>query len=502
MILPLPPTDQLERAYEKASILRDFENSNLSKEEFIRERGLNRGTFYRDLKRKQTEGIRGLIDRRSQRPKTGIKLDDKFSQSILLFLVLHPKAPLTVLHEKLIEEAKEKNWGEPPTYDKVWRFVKSISADVLLQWSDGNKERIEQAALTVRRTVGTINELWQTDFSEMPLWTYIPGPNRQYFKPWLIGTICAKGRGVPAARVCQTVNAGEILMTWRTAMFAKKNNWNPFYGVPTRMSMDNHKVFKGDALQSLHLLGVEPHFIHNDSPNENGKQERWFQTVQTRLIKTLPGFSDQYKGLEKAKQDAIPYPLLQGMIDDYLTDYHLTDHSELGMTPWEAWYKGMGEACGLLVSDAEVDRCLRVSREVLVTREGVEINKRHFTGPFLEGRVDDTLTARVQPDEIRGVVPIYDHGLHLGDAVEEVDGEIARLISEGRTARTIGNAELKAAILARKEAADKAAVPTPTPEPPEKPPIEVPALGTVDVKLDGLLDNLGHIPTLPVSEKQ
>ncbi len=499
MILPLPPTDQLERAYEKASILRDFENSHLSKEEFIRQRGINRGTFYRDLARKKSEGIRGLIDRRKLKPKTGIKLDDKFSQSILLFLVLYPKAPLTVLHDKLVEEAKEKNWGEPPSYDKVWRFVRSISRDILLQWEEGHKERVERAALTVRRTVGTINELWQTDFSELPLWTFIPGPNRKYFKPWIVGTICTCTRGIPAVRVCETVNASEILMTWRAAMFPKKNNWNPFYGVPTTISMDNHQVFKGDALQSLHLLGVEPHFINNDSPEENGKQERWFKTVQTRLISSLPGFSDQYKGLEKAKQNAIPYPLLQGMIDDFLTTYHLTDHRALGTTPWEAWYKGMGEARGLLASNSEIDRCLRVSREVLVTPEGVRINNRQFTGAFFEGRVDDKLTARIQPDEIKGAVPIYDHGLPLGDAEEQVNGDLALQISAGRTERTVGINELAKAVKGLREAPDASTNPAPASESPETKPLEVPALSTVESPLTELVDNLGHIPTLPVS---
>ncbi len=261
---------------EKQAILRDLANSGLSKSEFVRQRGICRATLYRDLARRKT-GFTGLLDKRKQRQKRGIVIDDRFTEIILSFLVDKPQAQITSIHEELKKAAAENGWGEPPAYSKVRRFCRTIAADVLLQWSQGRKARVESGALTIRRTVHQVNAMWQTDFSEIPLWTFDPAFGPELFKPWLIGTIDCASRVVPGASVCKVVNTVEILKCWKKAMLPKGIPSCPFYGVPSLLSMDNHKVYKGDAQQSLVMLSVEPFFITNDSPEENGKQERFFQ---------------------------------------------------------------------------------------------------------------------------------------------------------------------------------------------------------------------------------
>lgn len=283
-------------------------------------------------------------------------------------------------------------------------------------------------------------------------------------------------------------------------MSAKGRETWPFYGVSTRISMDNAKIFKGDAWQSLVMLGVEPFYIENDSPEQNGKQERWFRTLQTRLISHLVGFSDQYRGKDKAKKCCIPYPLLQKLIDDFILEYHLTEHSSLGMTPWEAWHRGLADARGLLIPTDEIDRCLRVSREVKVSAEGVQVDNRKFTGPCLEGRVNDTVTVRVPPEGPKDSVAVYDHGLFLGDAVEHISTELAEEISTTRLERTIAIDRLAKSIREK----NGQLPPAPVPESPapkiEATIIEVPEhLKTVDAGQAEMPNNLGPIPTLPTT---
>lgn len=200
--------EQIARIVQKQALLRDFDSSYLSKAEFARSRGISLTTLFRDLSRRKSAGFGGLIDKRKLRPKKGIKLDDRCTEVILTFLVDHPKAPVTAIHAELVKKAAENNWGEAPRYDKVRRFCRAIASDVLRQWSDGRKARIEEQSLTTRRIVTSVNELWQTDCSELPIWTFDPSFGPDLFKPWIVGTIDCASRVVPGTLVCKTVAAG------------------------------------------------------------------------------------------------------------------------------------------------------------------------------------------------------------------------------------------------------------------------------------------------------
>jgi hypothetical protein len=494
----LLPDDQLERVVKKQSVLRDLDSSRMTKAEFIRSRGIPRSTLYRDLSRRKAGGMKGLVDHRKFRTRKGIRIDDRVTEVILEHLVNFPKAPISAIHTEVKKRVAKEGWGNPPTYDKVRRFCGGIASDVLRQWADGRKARTEEESLTVRRVVTNVNELWQTDFSEIPLWTFDPVVGPELFKPWLMGTIDAASRVVPATLVAKTIGAREVIWCWKKAMTAKGLETCPFYGVPSAISMDNHKVFKGDAWQSLVQLGVEPFPITNDSPEENGKQERWFWTLQTRLISHLDGFADQHRGKEKASKKCIPFPLLQKLIDDFMLEYHLTEHRELKMTPWEYWHRGLADARGLLVPADEIDRCLRISRDVKVSPEGLHVDNRRFIAPCLEGRVDDTLTVRIPPEGPKDSVAVFDHGLPLGDAFEHISAELAQEISTTRLERTIAIDRLAKRIREKNGQTPPAPVPaSPTPKAPDEP-INVPtAPAPADNATADQQDPLGPIPELP-----
>lgn len=490
--------DQLSRIVSKQSILRDFEASKLTKEEFCRQRKISRSTFYRDLGRRNAGGFRALVDQRKNRTKKGIRLDDRVTEVILEHLVNFPKAPVSTIHTEVEKRVIKEGWGNAPTYDKVRRFCQAIAPDVLRQWADGRKVRTEEESLTVRRVVTNVNELWQTDFSEIPLWTFDPIFGPELFKPWLMGTIDAASRVVPATLVAKTIGAREAILCWKKGMTAKGVETCPFYGTPSRLSMDNSKVFVGDAWQSLVQLGVEPAPITNDSPEENGKQERWFRTLQTRLISHLDGFADMHRGKAQAAKKCIPYPLLQKLIDDFMLEYHLTEHRELKMTPWEYWHRGLADAHGLLVPTAEIDRCLRISRDVQVSPEGLHVDTRRFIGPFLEGRVNDSLTVRIPPEGPKDSVAVFDHGLYLGDALEYISAELAQEISTTRLDRTIAIDRLAKAIREKNDQAPPAPAPAlPRPKANDEMITMPPAPSPVDNAPAESHDSLGPIPQLP-----
>jgi hypothetical protein len=152
----------------------------------------------------------------------------------------------------------------------------------------------------------------------------------------------------------------------------------------------------------------------------------------------------------------------------------------------------------MLVSAAEIDRCLRVSRDVKVSADGLHIDNRRFIGTFMEGRVGDTLTARIPPEGAKDSVAVYDHGLYQGDAVEYISTELAEEISASRLERTIAIDRLAKAI--REKNGQAAPVPPPASavvKEPEKTIVVPDPLAAADSAGADNAGNLGPIPDLP-----
>jgi hypothetical protein len=170
------------------------------------------------------------------------------------------------------------------------------------------------------------------------------------------------------------------------------------------------------------------------------------------------------------------------------------------MTPWEAWHRGMADAHGLLVAASDIDSSLRVSREVKVSPEGVQIDNRKYIGACLEGRVDQTLTVRFAPVGPRETVSLYDHGLYLGDASEHISSELAAEITSTRLERTIEIARLGKRIRERNEQIPPVKVPESLAVKPAQEIAAVATLTEASSATSDNQDNLGTIPDLPNAE--
>jgi hypothetical protein len=176
------------------------------------------------------------------------------------------------------------------------------------------------------------------------------------------------------------------MLTLRTAILPKGNALQPYYGIPGMVSVDNAKYFlTPDVERSLNALGTTLDAIPKECAMEHGIIERWFGTMSLGLLTTLKGYTAQHDGLHKSKRDgAIPFPIMQRIIDKWIEGYHLREHSTLGCSPYERWHESLGSAVGLAVNRQSVMDAFKREEEVTVQRDGILTeNGRHLNSKVL-----------------------------------------------------------------------------------------------------------------------
>lgn len=440
----------VETIIQRKEVLRHYRSSGLSAAEFAASRKISRSTLYRHLQ-KEGKGPAALADKRGRNKGHLLKINNEMTAWLLQFYADHPQAGVAAIRRALKIKAAEQQWTPCPSYWWVRRFLKNIAKDVLVALRQGARERVETAAVTVRRVVEVPNALWQLDASEAPIWAFHPlattskiNDSANYIKPWIIAVTEATTRTEMALQAFPYYpTTADALYTLRKAIAFSKDVRKFAYGKPSAVNTDNHKVFHpaGDWGYSLLMARIEPQQGPNESPHANGKVERFFQTAEDRIWKTLSSYADQFEGLAKAKEYCIPWVLFQRYLDRIVYEnYHLVEHSELGMSPYEAWHARLGDAVGLVYDVPALDLALRVSRELTVATDGIEVaHLRRYTAPFLEGLIGEKVTVRIPPppEPLPRVLPVSRDGVYLGEVTCDIDDSIAQALRDTRLERTI-----------------------------------------------------------------
>lgn len=199
---------------------------------------------------------------------------------------------------------------------------------MLKMMRDGTKNYLTEVALIPRREEFRINAVWQIDVAEMPIYS-INEYTATLIKPWIISAIDCFSRVVVLAKVCRShPTSKDVLIALLEAILPKKDLLRFAYGLPSTLVPDNHSIFMGaeftDAMLRAGVNVVPP---PKESPQGKGKIERFFKTVTEQLCARLVGYTQQSVGLNKARQQALPFGCLQSLVDKFLLKYHSRTHS-------------------------------------------------------------------------------------------------------------------------------------------------------------------------------
>ncbi len=439
---------QLTRVINIRTLIASFQQSGLSIRAFAREQNLPPSTFSRILRNART-GPAGMIDKRSLTSGRKSEIDDRCLTWALAFLAARRKATLSAAWRDLKLVAVANKW-KYPTYAQLNRAVGKLPADARELLIYGSRHLFEKWGIVQRKESENPNDLWQIDATQLGVWNLDMESGKQ-IQPWAIGIIDACTRvtlGIHVTRHAPTT--ADVLLALRRAFLPKQDERFPFFGMPKGIQTDNGPIFKsGDCLDTFLRLGINVVETPKDCPSSNGKIERFFRTVEDQLLRQLSSYAHQHRGLAAAKANPIPWPMMQKLVDRFLYDYHLRNHSSLGKSPWEAWHDGLDSAHGLSLDvPAVIDAC-KIRIEETVSRDGIEIAPgRHLSAPELAGLVGETVTLRLLPEGGDNEADCY----YLGEKVTrlsivERDGELADSIKAARLDRARELARLRKSLL-------------------------------------------------------
>jgi len=407
-------------------------------EEFAAEHGLSRKTLY-NLRKKKVESPEDLLDARHFGKGRQARRDDRVMAHALAYKEIHPKAAIRQIHLHLKETFDSSNLPIP-SYGQLKHSFRNEYRELIDMIERGGKAWFQESAITVRRSTQHLNKEWQIDATQLDTWA-LSMRTMQLYRPWLLSAIDSASRVVMAAMVLdREPTSRDGLLLLRKAILPKNAPEAPYFGKVVSLVPDNHQIWKSDTFLNAMLLAdihIEP--VPSEAPQAKGKKERWFRTIKEQLCANLVGYTNQSGGLAKAKQRAIPGPLLQGLVDKYLACYHSTYHEGIGISPWELWHQLLDSAEGLLFDAKLLAAAFKVVAVVEVQRDGIRTPEgHHLNAAALTPLVGEKLTLKIPLDGYAdGVEAFYKGEPIAGLQIIEGNEVLAKEIAASRLEQVV-----------------------------------------------------------------
>jgi len=165
-------------------------------------------------------------------------------------------------------------------------------------------------------------------------------------------------------------------------------------------------------------------------------------TINTELLSTLPGHLGPGVRLPEPVLDL---PSLDRAVRDFIGTYNARPHSELGMSPRDAWVAD-GWLPRMPESLQELDGLLlTVPKNRVVQRDGIHFQGQRYLSPTLASFVGHTITIRYDPRDI-SEIRVYDRDAFICTAIDEAHPNLRLSLRDIETARRARRKQLRRAI--------------------------------------------------------
>lgn len=202
------------------------------------------------------------------------------------------------------------------------------------------------------------------------------------------------------------------------ALYGTEHEWN-VHGIPFALIVDNGKEFVGrDLFDACEALGTQIVQTPGRSPHFKGKIERFFRTMNTSLMHTLPGtvFSNPHERADYAsmKQACVGLNDLERIIHIFVLDEYAQEmHEGIGGVPAQAWQRQLDAGFSpRLPTSAEELRILlgRVDHRVL-WHYGIEYENLRFNSaelvPLRLRMKGERVKIKIDPSDL-SLIHVYD----------------------------------------------------------------------------------------------
>jgi putative transposase len=404
--------------------------------EVARHHGVALRTARRWVQRYRAGGLAALS--RTRRAGHGIprRVTPDLTQRIEALALQPPPLSVAAIHRQVITLATAQ--GIPaPCYRTVYNIIKRIAPALRTLAHHGSKAYHETFDLLYRREADAPNAIWQADHTLLDI--LLSDEKGQAKKPWLTVILDDYSRAVAGYMVAfEAPSALHTALALRQAIWRKAEPTWQVCGIPAILYTDHGSDFTSQHLAQVCAdLKIQSLFSLVGQPRGRGRIERFFNTVNQRLLTRLPGYAPAGFATH-----VTPGLDLQGFTHAFehfvLHEYHQTPHSATGIAPHARW-SAHGFLPQMPVSLEQLDLLLlTVAKPRRVHQDGVRFQSLRYIDPALAAYVGEDVTIRYDPRDM-AEIRVYHQEHFLCRAVcQELAGETVSLkdIIRARRRRT------------------------------------------------------------------
>lgn len=226
----------------------------------------------------------------------------------------------------------------------------------------------------------------------------------------------------------------------RQAIWRKDDPAWAMCGIPNVLHVDHGSDFTSHHLEYT-AIALKIRIVYSTiaRPQGRGKIERFFGTLNTELLSTLPGYTG---GPEKKPPPAMDLPALDQKIGDFITVYNERPHREIKTSPKAAWID-QGWLPRMPETLAELDGLLlTVPKHRTVRRDGIHFQGQRYLSPTLAPLVGKPVTIRYDPRDI-SEIRVYERDTLICVAIDQTNPNQRLSLREVESARRARRRQLR-----------------------------------------------------------
>ena len=384
-------------ALERFGLLRPHLEDGVALTAIAESTGVPIGTLRRWLRAYRANSLAGLT--RKPRTDRGRRrcLDRKFVELIEGLALQRPKRSIASIHRQ-VSDALERDGETSPSYGTVRSVVASMPSDLTTLAHSGSTTYSNTFELLHRREADAPNVIWQADHTQLDI--RVTDESGAPVRPWLTVIIDDYSRAVAAYRLFTTApSAIQTALTLRDAIWHKADPSWVICGIPATLYTDHGSDFTSNHIERVCAdLKIRMIFSGPGRPRGRGRIERFFSTINQRLLSDLPGYLAPGAAMPKPTMSL--HALDQAIRAFIIGDYHRVRHTATAVAPTERWDQG-----GFLPRMPESleqldDLLLTVARQRRVQRDGVRLNGLRYIATALAAYVGESVTVRYDPADM------------------------------------------------------------------------------------------------------
>lgn len=427
-------------AAERWRVLRLHVEDQIPLAVLARETGISARTLQRWNRLYRTGGVASL-DLHARLDK-GVRRTSVETVAFIERLALtRPRPSLATLHRLAATDAQARELPAP-SYATVREIVQALDPALVTLALEGPVSYRDKHELVFRRRAEHPNQTWQSDHTELDI--LIVGADGKPDRPWLTTVMDDYSRAVCGYMVFTGApSAINTALALRQAIWRKTDPAWAMCGIPDILHVDHGSDFISDHIERT-AVALHIRIIHSTigRPQGRGKIERFFGTVNTELLAALPGH------LGPGSRTPTPVVDLAGLdraIGAFIGTYNDRTHSELGISPRDAWVAD-GWLPRMPDSLQELDGLLlTVPKNRVVQRDGIHFQGQRYLAPTLAPFVGHTITIRYDPRDI-SEIRVYDRDTFICTAIDEAHPNLRLSLRDIETARRARRKQLRRAI--------------------------------------------------------